>query len=95
MAAGNRVFIPQLVRFQCLQFGQFRAVLGLVGSGTCNGSCNDSTETDLIINTRMIVRNLRMARQMSHSEILIPVLDIYLKNAPLLVVAANVSVSVS
>ena len=31
----------------CLQFGQFRAVLGLVGSGTCNGSCNVGTETDL------------------------------------------------
>src|ERR1700751_518621 len=36
----NRAIIPQLVCFQCLQFGRFRAVLGLVGSGTCNGSCN-------------------------------------------------------
>jgi len=36
----NRAVIPQLVCFQCLQFGQFRAVLGSVGSGTCNGSCN-------------------------------------------------------
>ena len=36
----NWAVIPQLVCFQCLQFGQFRAVLGSVGSGTCNGSCN-------------------------------------------------------
>src|ERR1700751_5414909 len=30
--------IPQPVCFQCLQFGQFRAVLGLVGGRTCNRS---------------------------------------------------------
>jgi hypothetical protein len=36
--------IPQRVCFQCLQFGRFRAVLGLVGSGTCNGSCNIKIE---------------------------------------------------
>jgi hypothetical protein len=36
----NWAVIPQPVCFQCLQFGQLRAVLGLVGSRTCNRSCN-------------------------------------------------------
>src|ERR1700720_2587299 len=40
----NWAIIPQRVCFQCLQFGRFRAVLGLVGSGTCNGSCNIKIE---------------------------------------------------
>jgi hypothetical protein len=36
----NWAIIPQRVCFQCLQFGQCRAVLGLFGSRTCNRSCN-------------------------------------------------------
>src|ERR1700690_1796777 len=36
----NWVVIPQLECFQCLWLGRIRAVLGSVGTGTCDRSCN-------------------------------------------------------
>jgi hypothetical protein len=67
----NWAAIPQLVCFQCLQFGQFRAVLGLVGSRTCNRSCNARPKLTFILLPELIASVLRVRDEpdSSHSEI--------------------------
>jgi len=67
----NWAVIPQLVCFRCLQFGQFRAVLGLVGSRTCNRSCNARPKLTFILLPKLIASVLRVRDEpdSSHSEI--------------------------
>ena len=70
----NWAIIPQRPCFQCLQFGQFRAVLGLFGSGTCNKSCNDGSGWPSLLISQLISHDREGAasrRQVnsSHSEI--------------------------
>jgi hypothetical protein len=67
----NWAVIPQLVCFQCLQFGQFRAVMGLVGSRTCNRSCNARPKLTFILLPKLIASVLRVRGEpdSSHSEI--------------------------